>query len=60
MNENKEGKPFLFPDFFIMAVGYIRSAYQLSYRKTEGVLEPLEKVCLQNQVTVISAKELTS
>lgn len=43
MNENKQGKPFLFPDSFILAVGYIRSAFQLPYRQTEGVISATGK-----------------
>ncbi|CAN5869957.1 hypothetical protein BH23THE1_BH23THE1_34220 [soil metagenome] len=43
MNNNKMGKPFLFPDSFILAVGYIRSAFQLPYRQTEGIIKATGK-----------------
>lgn len=43
MNKNKLGKPFVFPNSFIMAVGYIRYAFQLPYRQTEGIIKATGK-----------------
>src|SRR4051812_3944830 len=37
MNKNKKGKPFEFPDSFILAIGYIRYSFRLPYRQTEGI-----------------------
>ena len=41
MNENKKGKPFVFPDSFILAVGYIRCSFQLPYRQTQGIINAI-------------------
>jgi hypothetical protein len=38
MNNNKMGKPFVFPDSFILAIGYIRYSFQLPYRQTRGII----------------------
>lgn len=43
MNKNKIDKPFLFPDSFILAIGYIRYAFQLPYRQTEGIIKATGK-----------------
>lgn len=43
MNENKMGKPFLFPDSFILAIGYIRYSFQLPYRQTQGIIDATGK-----------------
>jgi Transposase DDE domain len=43
MNKNKMGKPFLFPDSFILAVGYIRYSFHLPYRQTEGIIKATGK-----------------
>jgi hypothetical protein len=37
MNENKKGKPYSFPDSFILIMDYIRIYFHLPYRQTEGV-----------------------
>jgi hypothetical protein len=37
MNRDKKGKPFTFPNSFILSVGYIRYSFQLPYRQTEGI-----------------------
>jgi hypothetical protein len=37
MNENKKGKPYSFPDSFILIIGCIRIYFHLPYRQTEGV-----------------------
>ena len=61
MNQNKMGKPFLFPNSFILAIGYIRFAFQLPYRQTQGIIDVPERTCIQNHpVMVISARESTS
>src|SRR5574338_426062 len=38
MNEGKKGKPFVFPNSFILAIGYIRYSFHLQYRQTEGII----------------------
>ncbi len=43
MNKNKMGKPFLFPDSFILAIGYIRYSFQLPYRQTQGIIDATGK-----------------
>jgi hypothetical protein len=43
MNQNKMGKPFLFPNSFILAIGYIRYAFQLPYRQTQGIIDATGK-----------------
>ncbi len=43
MNKNKMGKPFLFPDSFILAIGYIRYSFHLPYRQTEGIIKATGK-----------------
>ncbi len=41
MNKNKKGKPFVFPDSFILAVGYIQCSFQLPYRQTQGIINAI-------------------
>ncbi|VFJ14514.1 IS5 family transposase [Candidatus Nitrosocosmicus franklandus] len=43
MNEGKIGKPFTFPDSFILVIGYIRYSLQLPYRQTEGIIKATGK-----------------
>jgi len=43
MNKNKRGKPFIFPDSFILVVGYIRYSFHLPYRQTEGIIKATRK-----------------
>jgi hypothetical protein len=43
MNKNKTGKPFVFPDSFILAIGYIRYSFRLPYRQTEGIMKATGK-----------------
>ncbi|MGD9534998.1 MAG: IS5 family transposase [Candidatus Nitrosocosmicus sp.] len=43
MNEGKIGKPFTFPDSFILAIGYIRYSFRLPYRQTEGIIKATGK-----------------
>jgi hypothetical protein len=43
MNKNKKGKPFEFPDSFILAIGYIRYSFHLPYRQTEGIIKATGK-----------------
>jgi hypothetical protein len=43
MNKNKNGKPFKFPDSFILAIGYIRISFHLPYRQTEGIIKATGK-----------------
>ncbi|HEX2407219.1 MAG TPA: IS5 family transposase [Nitrososphaeraceae archaeon] len=38
MNEDKEGKKFVYPDSFIKLLGYMRAYFHLPYRQTEGVV----------------------
>ena len=43
MNKNKKGKPFTFPDSFILVIGYIRTSFHLPYRQTKGVINATGK-----------------
>ena len=43
MNEGKKGKPFKFPDSFILVIGYIRYSFHLPYRQTEGIIKATGK-----------------
>ncbi len=43
MNENKKGKPYSFPDSFILIIGYIRIYFHPPYRQTEGVIKTTGK-----------------
>ncbi len=43
MNEGKKGKPFAFPDSFILVIGYIRYSFHLPYRQTEGIIKATGK-----------------
>ena len=43
MNKNKKGKPFIFPDSFILFIGYIRYSFHLPYRQTEGIIKATGK-----------------
>ena len=43
MNEDKKGKPFTFPDSFILVIGYIRYSFHLPYRQTEGIIKATGK-----------------
>jgi hypothetical protein len=43
MNKNKKGKPFTFPNSFILAIGYIRYSFHLPYRQTEGIINAIGK-----------------
>ena len=43
MNENKKGKPYSFPDSFLLIVGYMRIYFHLPYRHTEGIIKATGK-----------------
>ncbi len=43
MNQNKRGKPFTFPNSFILVIGYIRYSFHLPYRQTEGIIKATGK-----------------
>ena len=43
MNKNKKGKPFVFPNSFILVIGYIRTSFHLPYRQTEGIINATGK-----------------
>src|SRR6185437_4097237 len=43
MNKNKKGKPFVFPNSFILVIGYIRHFFHLPYRQTEGIINATGK-----------------
>ena len=43
MNEGKKCKPFVFPNSFILAIGYIRYSLHLPYRQTEGIIKATGK-----------------
>jgi len=36
MNENKEGRKFVYPESFILFIGYMRRYFHLPYKQTEG------------------------
>jgi hypothetical protein len=48
MNKNKKGKPFIFPDSFILVIGYIRCSFHLPYRQTEGIINATGKTLPAN------------
>jgi hypothetical protein len=43
MNENKNGKPYSFPDSFLLIIGYMRIYFHLPYRQTEGIIKATGK-----------------
>ena len=43
MNENKKGGKFVYPDSFILAIGYMRIYFHLPYRQTEGIIKATGK-----------------
>ncbi len=43
MNENKKGKPYSYPDSFILVIGYMRIYFHLPYRQTEGIIKATGK-----------------
>jgi transposase len=43
MNESKKGRPYSFPDSFILVIGYMRSYFHLPYRQTEGIIKATGK-----------------
>jgi hypothetical protein len=43
MNGGKKGKPFIFPNSFILAIGHIRYSFHLPYRQTEGIINATGK-----------------
>jgi IS5 family transposase len=43
MNENKKGRKFIYPESFILAVGYVRIYLHLPYRQTEGIIKATGK-----------------
>ncbi|HEY6535873.1 MAG TPA: hypothetical protein VIY08_08800, partial [Candidatus Nitrosocosmicus sp.] len=44
MNKNKKGnKPLVFPNSFILVIGYIRYFFHLPYRQTEGIIKTTGK-----------------
>jgi hypothetical protein len=43
MKKNKKGKPFEFPDSYILAIGYIPSSFHPPYRQTEGIIKATGK-----------------
>jgi hypothetical protein len=43
MNRNKKGKPFVFPNSFILVIDYIRYSFRLPYRQTEGIIKATGK-----------------
>lgn len=43
MNKNKKGKPFEFPNSFILVIGYIRTSFHLHYRQIEGMIKATGK-----------------
>jgi len=43
MNINKKGKPFVFPNSFILAISYIGYLFHLPYRQTQGIIKATGK-----------------
>src|SRR5215210_8378088 len=43
MNENKKGRKFIYPDSFILVIGYVRLYFHLPYRQTEGIIKATGK-----------------
>ena len=43
MNENKKGRKFIYPDSFILVIGYVRIYFHLPYRQTEGIIKATGK-----------------
>jgi hypothetical protein len=43
MDKNKKGKPFTFPDSFILVIGYIRTSFHPPYGRTEGIVKATGK-----------------
>jgi len=43
INENKKGKPYSYPESFIVVIGYIRVYFHLPYRQTEGIIKATGK-----------------
>ncbi len=43
MNENKKGRKFIYPDSFILVIGYVRIYFHLPYRQTEGIIKATAK-----------------
>jgi hypothetical protein len=44
MNKNKKGsKPFIFPNSFILVIGYMRYSFHLPYRQAEGIINATGK-----------------
>jgi transposase len=43
MNENKKGRKFIYPESFILVIGYMRIYFHLPYRQTEGIIKATGK-----------------
>jgi len=43
MNESKKGRPYSFPESFILVIGYMRIYFHLPYRQTEGIIKATGK-----------------
>ena len=60
MNKNKKGKPYSFPDSFILVIGYMRISFHLPYRQTQKEYSrQQEKVYPIIQVMATYVKEST-
>jgi len=61
MNKHNRGKPFIFPDSFILVIGYIRYSFHLPYRQTGGIIKATGKNLPEKHlVMAIYVKESTS
>jgi len=49
MNKEWKGKPFTFPDIFVLVIGYICYLLYLPYRQTEGIIKAIGKNYRQSQ-----------
>jgi DDE family transposase len=39
MNENKKGKPYSFPNSFLLIIGHMNIYFHLPNRQTEGIIK---------------------
>jgi hypothetical protein len=44
MNGNKKGRKFIYPESFILVIGYMRIYFHLPYRQTEGIIKATGKL----------------
>lgn len=57
MNENKKGKPYSFPNSFILVIGYMRIYFHLPYRQTEGIIKATGMTLYDHPTNLKSVEE---